>query len=362
MPNRFLLFGVKGLFRLFAKPERAAWHPKSIRSILLLNTTALGDTLLTTPALRAIRHAFPTARLTVLASPLAKSVLLHNPHIDRIMDHPGRIRLASIPQLARIVLALYREPHDLAVVLDGNDPDAAPLAYLSGADHRWGWATCRMAELFTHPMDFNRPALHHIQIWQDHLAALGIPFQGVEMEIALSDEETAEARRRCDAWSRPIIGLHPFAVKLRDKLWPWDRVMALGRALSDMGYQPLLLGGPKEAAAANRYARESGGSIASVAGILTLRQTMALMRQCAALITVDSGPMHMAQALHVPTVALYGPSDPRETGPLNHAIILQKPFDCSPCGRRPCPFDVACMKAISVDEVLNAVRSLLAPS
>jgi heptosyltransferase-2 len=364
MPNRLLLAAVAGLFKTFVKtggPE-PPWEPASIRSVLLLNTTALGDTLLTTPALRAIRHALPAARMTALVSPPAKSVLLHNPHIDHLMDHPGRIRLLDVPPLLRLIRELRREPYDLAVILDGNDPDAVPLAWLSGARHRWGWDGSQLAFLLTRPMDFNQPGRHHIAIWRDELAAAGIPFQGMEMEVGLSEDEEAEGRKRREAWSQPVIGLHPFAAKLRDKPWPWERVIALGQTLSEAGFLPLLFGGQKEAEAAERGVRASGGKMASVAGKLTLRQTMALMKQCAVFITLDSGPMHMAQALGVPTVALFGPSDPRETGPLRNAVVLREPFECSPCGRRPCPFDVACMKAISVADVVNATLALVGPA
>lgn len=98
----------------------------------------------------------------------------------------------------------------------------------------------------------------------------------------------------------------------------------------------------------------------SMAGKATLRQTMALIKRCSLFISVDSGPMHVAQALGVPTVALFGPSDPKRTGPLRSpAAILYHKWECSPCEWRPCPYQVACMDSISVVDVMKAAESLL---
>jgi lipopolysaccharide heptosyltransferase II len=366
MPNRLLLAGLKVIFRSAVFFDRPAprWDPGSVRSILLVNTTAMGDTLLSTPAIRAIRAAFPKANLVSLASRAAKEVLLHNPHLDRIIDHPGRVNLSFFFQLPKLLKTIRAEKCDLAVILDGNDPEAAPLSYLSGARYRIGWSASRLAFLLTRPVDFNRPDRHHIEVWQDHLSALGIAPQGTEMELTLSTAEKEEAERYLTARKlsdRPIVGLHPFARKLAGKEWPFERVVALSALLADQGYRPVLFGGAKEKKDADEMVMKSDGRLTSFAGELSLRQTMALIARCELLIGLDSGPMHISQALGVPTLALFGPSDPRASGPLktSSSAVLKKDFACSPCGWAPCPHQLACMRAIEVEEVAGAAGSLL---
>ncbi len=365
MPNPILLASLNVLFKAMARFEHPAppWDPASVRSIVLINTTALGDTLFSTPAIRAIRGAFPKAKIIALVSPTAKEVLLYNPHLNGIIDHPGRVNLPFFFRLPSLLRKIRQEAFDVAVVLHGNDPDAVPLAYLSGATYRFGLAKSRLAFLLTHPFAFDIPDTHYIHMWLTHLKGLGISFKGEEMEIFLSREEEDAAERILVAQRLSpgrIVGIHPFANKLRDKLWSFDRVVELGAAIVREGYTPLLFGGLSERKVAEEMAEQSEGRMISLAGRLTLRQTMALIKRCVLFISVDSGPLHVAQALGVPTVALFGPSDPKLTGPLlSPAVVVYNKWECSPCGWRPCPYQVACMDSIGVEDVVNAARSLL---
>ncbi len=361
-----VISAIRKWFHLWAKDRPApVWDKEAVRSILVINTTAIGDTLLTTPALRTIRMAFPKARIVALVSSAARDVLRHSPHIDQFIDHPDSVHLTTVVAMARIIATLRQAPADLAVILDGNDPYAPLFACWSGARYRVGDARSRLADLLTHRFRFDSPDVHYITLWQQHLATMGIAPQGAWMEITLSNAEAAAAEKRARQWGKPMIGLHPFASKLRDKLWPATSVVALGDLIAAAGFLPLLFGGKREAPSAEKIVAASGGRIVSVAGALTLRESMALIRQCAAFVTLDTGPMHVAQALRVPTIALFGPSDPRQTGPhpdAADAVVLQKPFECSPCNRRPCPYDVACMTAIEVPEVMAAIQTRLAGS
>ena len=364
MPNRFLLAGLKAIFRPMAVFHRSApsWNPRSIRSILIVNTTAMGDTLLSTPAIRAIRGTFPKAKMTALVSRAAKEVLLHNPHIDRMIEQPGRVDLPFLFHLPKLLKTIRDEKCDLAVILDGNDPEAVPLSYLSGARYRVGWAGSQLGFLLTHPVDFNRSNQHHIEVWHEHLSALGIKPQGIEMELTLSSEEKEGAERTLaarDLLGRPRVGLHPFAKKLSGKEWPFDRVIELANRLSGQGFQPILFGGKQEKKVADEMVLKANKRLISFAGDHSIRETMALIARCDLFVSLDSGPMHISQALGVPTVALFGPSDPRVSGPLmTSAVVLKKEFSCSPCGRAPCPHQVACMHAIEVREVIEAAESL----
>ena len=364
MPNRSVLFLVRGGLRIASAfdPPPPAWNAADIRSILLINTTAVGDTLMTTPAIRAIRRAFPKARLVSLASHKAKAVLLHNPHLDQILDHPGRIDLAFLARLPRLVMAIRRERCDLAVILHGNDPDAVLFAYLSGARYRVGWETSQLAFALTHRLPFDQRGEHLVHRWKRQLTTLGIAFQGVEMDLPLTDLEEKEAERfltQHKIQGSRLIGIHPFANTHAGKVWPMERVTELGRLLVADGFVPVIIGGPAERATALRMVLESNHALVSAAGALTLRQSMALIKRLTVLVTQDSGPFHIAQALGTPVVVLYGPSDPRGTGPLSGpSVIVKKEMACSPCGRSPCHHQVACMVAIDAHDVRAAVHAL----
>ena len=158
MPNPVLLNGLRWAFKLWVgvrpEPVHAAdsFVPSQAGRVLLVCTTALGDTLLSTPAIRAVRSACPKACISVLASPAAREVLRFSPRIDELIPHRGKVDLRSLLTLPRLVRLLRRQRFDLAIVLHANDPDIAPLTYMSGAPYRMGWRESRLGFLFTDPV------------------------------------------------------------------------------------------------------------------------------------------------------------------------------------------------------------------
>ncbi|MBI5379174.1 MAG: glycosyltransferase family 9 protein [Nitrospirae bacterium] len=354
MPNRVLLTGLQLIFRAVTRlrPEVAApFNPEAIRRILLFNTTAIGDTLLSTPAIRAVRKGFPRAYIVALASPSAREVLLHNPFLDEILLHPGRVNFPYVFRLPGLLRALRSRRFGLAIIFHANDPDAAPLAYLSGAPYRMGWRESRLSFLFTHPVPSRRSGVHAVDLRLRNLEELGIASQGRDLEIFLQPEEEERGRlmaRRLGLEGRPFIAVHPFGNK-QNRWWPEPHVTVLARRLIDVyGVQVLVVGGPKEAAIANRMVDQA--KVKSLAGRSTIRETAALLKRCVLMISTDSGPMHLAQALDLPTLALYGPSDPVLTGPTRpHSLVIAK--DCS---------TAPCMETIRVEEVLKSVEEMVA--
>ncbi len=353
MPNRLLLSGLRVFFRAVARPSPETVPPfdvEAIRRILLINTTALGDTLMSTPAIRAVRKAYPRAFIAALASPPAREVLLHNPSLDEVLPHPGKVDLPYLFRLPVLLHVLRSRRFDLAVVFHANDPDAAPLAYLSGAPHRMGWRESQLSFLFTHPVPGRLPGVHTVDLRLRNLEVLSIAPQGRELEIFLRPEEEDRGQvmaRSLGLEGRSFIAVHPFGNK-KDRWWPVGHVVDLTRRLIDAyGVQVLIVGGPKETVIAQAIADQSGG--VSLAGCSTIRETAALLKRCALMISTDSGPMHLAQAIDVPTLALYGPSDPTLTGPIRfRSLVIAK--DCS---------TAPCMETIRVEEVLASVKEMV---
>ncbi|MEK6692595.1 MAG: glycosyltransferase family 9 protein [Nitrospirota bacterium] len=363
MPNRVFLYILQGGFRI-AKAfdgRKAAYNIQDVSSILLLNTTAIGDTLFCTPAIRAVRKTFPEAKIISLVSPKAREVLLNNPNIDRFIDYTGRVNLPFFFRLPGIIKGLRKERVDLSIVLDSNDPEAGPFSYLSGAPVRIGWQESRLSFLFNLPARKKINDLHIVDIKLKALETVGVKAVGRKPEIFLSEEEETKADRilRDEGLSKEgVVGIHPFGAK-RYKWWPEEYVISLGNLLLEKyGYRAVIFGGGKERDSAEKISKGMKERPLVLAGRTGIRESAALIKQCIFFVTSDSGPMHLAQAVGIPTIAIFGPTDPSSAGPTGEKnIVLRKKVDCSPCKVYDCPH-VSCMKAIGVEDVLGAVEEM----
>lgn len=354
---------IKSVFTLASRsdPPPPPFDKGKVRSVLLISTTAIGDTLLSTPAIRAVREGLPGARVVVLASRAAREVLKGSPRVDEILDHPGKLNLRYLAKAPALVQSLRRRGFDLVVVLHANDPDAGPLAYMTGAPWRMGWQESKFSFLFTHPVKTRYADKHELTTRLHNLEALGIPPRGKEMEIFLDGRDRAESASVLEsvvAGVGPFVAVHPFGSK-SNKWWPRQSTAEFARLLIASGYTPVIVGGSKEADEAGRIAKVSGAK--STAGRLSIRGTAALLSECALVVSTDSGPMHLAQAVGTPTVALFGPDDPALTGPLNSSdVVIRKDLECVPCLEKECARpEVECMRGITPAEVMEAAREML---
>jgi len=365
MPNRVLLGLLQFSFKtalLLKRDKDVPFRRGSIKNILIVNTTAIGDTLLSTPAIRAIRKGFPGARVSTLVSKEAKAVLLGNPHLDDFIDHPGRVNLSYLFKLPSLLRNLRRRAFDLVVILHANDPDAGPLAYLSGATHRMGWAESRLSFLHTIPVRTRVPGAHIIDIRLKNLYVLGIKNNDRRMELYLSREEEDTAGRLVEGLGltgETFIGLHPFGNRV-NRWWPEDNVIGFCNMVDKrFGWRVIIFGGSKESRFAEDMARKAKTGVVTVAGRLSIRESAALIKRCLLFISTDSGPMHITQALGIPLIALFGPNDPTTVGPLVEPYeIIQKHLLCVPCNSKTCDRDIECMKGITPEDVLEGINAL----
>lgn len=354
MPNPVLLTALRGVFRAVhaCDRRRPVFDPAAVQRILVVNTTAIGDTLLSTPAIRQLRRRFPQAHIAALVSAAAAEVLQHNPHLDAFIPHPGRVNLAYLRHLPRL-LRQVRQQFDLVVILHANDPDIVPLVYLSGAPHRYGWAESRLAFLLTMPVPTRRTELHGLTEKIRNLRVLGIDSDDETMELVLTEEERRAARAFCTTAgvSGPYVCLHPYGNR-HSRWWggpaEWTELAEHLRAAHGL---PLVLVGNAHPAAAD--------GVRSSVGQLSLRVTAALIGGARAMISTDSGPLHIAQALAVPTLGLFGASLPEITGPRRaEAQVLRDAVDCAPCNVNRCD-DHRCMRQLTPARVAAALAHLL---
>lgn len=306
--------------------------------ILILAIRALGDVVLTTPVYRNVRRGYPAARLDVLVEEPYEPLLRNNPCLDRLWT-VDRSRTRGAWQRWReqvaLVRALRRERFDVVLDLFGG-PRSAILARLSGAPRRIGPATRGHGWLYTERLSVPKEGLHLVR---QKLALAGPLLPRAEelpLELVVTGEERAWARAQLAQGGVPpggtLVGFFPGAGWWH-KTWPPERFAALGDALErDLEATILVLGGTRDVANTRAVAGRMRRAPVVLDSLTDLRETMALIDAVHLFVSNDTGPMHLAMGLGKPTLALFGPSDPRKYGPWgSHGEVVSAYLSCSPC-------------------------------
>jgi len=341
-------------------------RPGVVRRILVRGTNWIGDAVLTTPALMAIRKGFPHARIALLAKPAIAELLHGHPAVDEIVLYrdPGpHAGLGGKLTLARL---LRRGRYDLAILLQ-NAFEAAAITALAGIPNRYGYATDGRAFLLTHrvPLTPKIRRNHQVHYYLELLRPLGIQVEPEPPTLRTTPGEDAEAIEHLRAFEvdakKVLIGLNPGSVYGTAKRWLPERFAEVAdRVAAEHGGVVLIFGGQGEEELGAALAGRMAAPTVVLSGRTTVRRLMALIKQCRLFITNDTGPMHIATAFGVPTVAIFGPTDPLTTSPFGSGHeLVRHPVDCSPCLLRECPIDHRCMQGISVEMVHAAAMRQL---
>jgi len=330
-----------------------------LRRVLVRAPNWLGDTVMAVPAIRAIRQAAPAAELWVLG-PWAAAVLEAEPGIDRCLDPP-----AGWPARWRQARAIRRAGIDLAVLFP-NSFESALAAWLGAARVRLGYAGDGRSALLTHAVPPPGDRRHQVALYLDLLRPLGLTPAVVPPVLRVTAARQGEARALLAGVGigpeTRAVGIQLGAAFGPSKLFPPARLAALATALDRDAIPVVFLGGP----GAGDLLAAVGTAMARAPRSLVGRDhpalLPALLGELGALVTPDSGPAHVAAAVGVPVVAIFGPTDPRLTAPLGegHAALWSRP-PCAPCFRPRCPIDHRCVEAITVEMVAAAVRARRAP-
>jgi heptosyltransferase-2 len=315
----------------------------------------------------------PNAKLTVLTRPSPREIYDACREVDDVLlyDPSGAERgLAGFLSTAR---AVREREFDLCVLLPGAFR-AAALVRWAKIPERWGYATDGRGMLLTRrvappPRPFGR---HQSHLYMDLLSALGVtreePDTALRATPKMLELGTALLEREQCRFDRPLIGVHPGSTNSRAKRWSPLGYARAAREIADArgGRIVVLSGaGEDELADAVREALVSDGGESPImlAGKCSLGALMGILSRLSLLLTNDSGPMHLAAALGTPTVGVFGPTDPTETGPAgSHTRVARERVDCSPCLFRDCPTDHRCMERLSPERVVEASLGLLPPT
>ena len=330
-----------------------------VRRVLLISATALGDTLFSTPAIRALKARFPAWELEVLAHRVFGALLAHNPHVGRVFSYPGRNR-----RLITLARDLRLRAYDLVVILHGNDPEATLLAHLTGSPYLIGSAKSPLAFAYSATVSPTDPFEHAIERRLNYVRLLGADTNDKRMDLWLPPGETDRAAAILTenfGQAPPLLmAFHPTGSDPY-KWWPAASFVELGNFLYESYHAPLLIiSGTKDRSAAEAIAARLDGPSLVTGGRFPLLTVAALLSRGRLLVANDSGPFHMGLALGVPTIGLLGADDPRRVGPhgVDWGVALYKREEAcaqGPCRLKKCPKNL-CMEAITVSEVIKLIQ------
>ncbi|MCG9128539.1 lipopolysaccharide heptosyltransferase II [Candidatus Poribacteria bacterium] len=330
----------------------------NIDKILIIRTDGIGDLLNSTPAIGLLRKNYPTAEITVLARPLNAPILVGNPDVDNILifDKNGEHRQLS--KRFRFFQNLRREQFQLVVAMHtASFPNL--ITFLSGATYRLGRYQKRFKSTFTHSWrgTYTKGETHEVDRNLE-LVKLICRGEGTrELIFNLSSEEWDEAQNLLSSWNMNekthIIGIHPGGSSY-DKRWPEKQYAELADKLVDeYDATILILCGPDELALAEKI-NETMHSNSIIYAPKTIRELGSLFSFCNLVICNDSGPMHIAAALNIPMVAIFGPTDHVAWNPMSeNASIVRRDMPCWPCSAHKCKIGWECTKKLPVDMVWN---------
>lgn len=342
--------------------------------LLIRATNWVGDAILSIPALAAIRRRWPSAEISILARPWVADLYRNQGLSDRLIvyDALGKYRgLAGREALAK---ELRNEKFDSAILLQ-NAFDAAWLTWRAGIPERIGYARDGRSLLLTRAIEVPRAgeippheSYYYLELlrrtgWIERVADHIAEGQGISLRVAQSElAQAAETLVR--AGTRPgalRIAFAPGAAYGSAKCWPAERFTVLAdRLIGELNADVILFGTSAERAMITSIAAAMRHRPVMLAGETSIGELPALLASCHIFIGNDSGTMHVAAAVGLPVVGIFGPTDPRGTAPVTEKFsLVQEPVFCSPCFLRRCPIDHRCMLRISVDAVDGAARQLL---
>ncbi len=325
----------------------------TLQRILVRAPNWLGDAVLSLGAVRDVRRCYPQARLEVLARPWVADLYRAVREVDGV----------RVCDSFRTGLAAARG-FDAAILLPNSFASALQVR-LAGVRERWGYARDGRGPLLTRRARVPEKARGRSEAfyYRAMLAALGLPVDPDSppaLGLVCPDEWRLQGAALLGA-AGPWLGLNPGAAFGSAKRWFPERYAAAAASLAaQLGLRIVIVGSAAERATASEIARALPAGARVLAGETSLGDLVGVLSHLTLLLTNDSGPMHVAAALGIPLVAVFGPTDWSETAPVGEACrVVREPVECAPCKKRTCPIDHRCMERVTVETVVTASEALL---
>jgi len=352
-----------------------AFDPGRVRTLLIRGTNWVGDSILSLPALKQARLDFPRAKITLLVLPWVAGIYEDCSAIDEIWLYDREVLYRGLSGKLRLIRELRERRFDAALLFQ-NAFEAAVLTRVAGIPVRAGYDRDGRGWLLSHrvAVDPRVSKLHQTYYYLDLLeqllggartatsleprptsafAAESMP----DITLTVSAGRKHAARTRLQSHgvdlNRTVVGANPGAFYGSAKRWLSERyATVLDRLIDERQASVVIFGSPNEVAIAEAIQSGMRNPPVILSGRTELTELIAMIACCDLFLTNDSGPMHLAAALRVPTLAIFGSTDEIATGPMSPAaVVLNKRVECSPCLLRECPIDHRCMTRITAEEV-----------
>ena len=337
------------------------------QKILVINLMHIGDLLLVTPVLRSLRTKYPGAHIALLADKKLEDLVRLNQNIDELITIDKKGYHNTPLRYMEFIGQIRRQQFDVVINLHANER-ASFIAALSGGKKVIGYSTPGPS-LFFDKIVPNRKAIKHqvhahFEVLWEGLGMHEFDDHGIEMWL----EEAAEVRAEkiwAEAYNNlngqqpeKIVGLN-IGASWPTKRWPKDSYAKLADILLEKGYGVAFFGGPmdmeivEETLNLMKYDKKQP-LLRIFTGKMSLMELASLLKKCDVLVTNDSGPMHIAVAMKVPIVSMFGPSPVPGFYPYNDtSVVIKTSRFCHPCGKHQCPTQHECMWEIDVETVLK---------
>jgi heptosyltransferase-2 len=338
--------------------------------IMIRATNWVGDAIMALPAIRSVRAAFPDAHISIVARPYVAEIYQGQGICDELIPYNPKEQHKALSGRERLAREMRSKNFDVAILLQ-NAFDAAWLAWRANIPQRIGYARDGRSLLLTRAIPVPKPGEipSHEKFYYLELIRRAGWLENLPDESQIALQVSEDQKRNANQVLRDA-GVRPGALRVAigagasygsAKCWRPERFAAVANHLqSEKNADVILFGAAAEANVSNAIAAAMIRKPIDLTGKTSVRELPALLSQCHLFLGNDSGLMHVAAAVGLPVVAVFGPTDPHGTAPVTprHTIVQQKPY-CSPCFLRRCPIDHRCMAAVSPQMVESAVAPWL---
>ena len=349
--------------------EKSIPSPEEIKKILIIKLIAMGDIIVLLPTVHVVRNKYPNAKIYFLTTPSMKLLLQSSPDIDNII-------LLNIPQdttpwgLIRFIHKLRQLKFDIALELTHYYRLVSLITFFSGIPHRIGFAISGQGRntMLTKKVEYS-DNLHEVESFGSISAAINAPLIDKKLiaptfETTTDDIHYIERLLNDNMMKNPII-IHPgTSATAKSRRWSAEKFQQLADELNNKGYNIIFSGSEEEQPIVNKILSLSTKNHLNLVGKTTLGQLLQLFRKAKLVVSLDTGPMHLAAASSIPTLGLFGANTPKKWGPygLQHKAIYHGPE--TPCTQQQ--YGKVCnhpegyhMQDITVKEVLEIILNML---
>ncbi len=335
------------------------------RNIIVRMPNWIGDLVMATPILSDLRRAYPDARITAMCRSPICELLKEDPEIDELFCFSKAGGFGRHSERRNIIEKLRKGDYDLGILLT-HSFSSAWWFWLGKVQYRLGYECNGRKLLLTHHLPFpqNIQNQHLVATYKMLLEPLGLPMTDTPPRLYLTPKEVNDARVLLRHNGIPegalVVGINPGATYGSAKCWLPERFREVTeRLLRDKDIYIVYFGDQATANLVKEICAGLPSRVVNLAGQTSLRELSSLISNCDVILTNDSGPMHIADAIGTPMVALFGSTSEVVTGPYRSGTLIHKHVECSPCYQRTCPIDFRCMKRIEADEVYEAIIKIL---